>query len=251
MKLLFPVMGMLLLVSCNSAQNGMCENHVSANSALCSELFQAFQAALVKSDTNLFNLRKIFFPSSGATPILVNISYEIDFSNITDIPCTNDTNNAINASETFHKNYGWSSTVMYTVFHPATINRLQPQLFYEIMKFFESSNSGDTQAAFYWEGVGPYLTLELSMYVPRLSCSPSSEQVSNSLKDMTAVVCYYKAQQIMQTLLSSSLSFVCPALYIYMYIHNNFNVDYSYFHFECRHADITSYHLCVFLYPCS
>ena len=192
MKLLLPVIGMLLLVSGSSAQNDICENHVSAKTPLCSELFQAFQAALVKSGTNLFNLRKIFIPSSEASPVLVNISYVIDFGNITDIPCTNDTNNTIYGFETFYKNYGWTSTVIYTVFHPATINRFQPQLFYEMMKGFEPSTSADAQTSFYWEGLGSYLTLELSMYVPSLSCSPSYDQVSNSLKDMTLVVRYYQ-----------------------------------------------------------
>ena len=194
MKLLLPVIGLLLLLSGNSAQKDMCENHISAKTPLCSELFQVFQAALVKSDTNLFNLRKIFFPSSEASPVLVNISYVIDFGNITDIPCTNDKSNTVYGFETFHKNYGWTSTLMFAIFHPATINRLQPQLFYVMMTYLEPKTTGVTQAAFYWEGLimSPYLTLELSLHIPSLSCSPSYDQISNSLKDMTSMVRYYQ-----------------------------------------------------------
>ena len=189
MKLLVPVIGILLLVNCNSAQIYVCGSHVSAKTPLCSELFQAFQAALTKSETNLFNLRNIFFPPSEASPVLLNISYVIDFGNITDISCTNDTNNTIYGFETFYKNYGWTSVVIYTIFHPATINRLQPQLFYWIMKKLEPGSSKGARTAFNWEGISDsFLTLELSMYIPSLSCSPSKKQVENTLKGMTSVV---------------------------------------------------------------
>ena len=56
------------------------------------------------------------------------------------------------------------------------------------MTFIEPSASGQGQAAFYWEGLGSYLTLNLSMYIESLSCSPSYEEIDNTLQDITSVV---------------------------------------------------------------
>ena len=181
---------------------GECENHVSTKSPLCSELFQSVQAALVGSETDLYNLRKTFFPSSDVSPTLINTSYELVFENVPDVPCPDANENAtfLNTSETIHRSYGWTSNVFYTVFHPATLNRLQPQLFYSMMTAFESKTSRTVETAFYWEGVEPYLTLELLLKVGGLSCTPSYEQLDNTLKDVTSVVrspsIYFHVQRV-------------------------------------------------------
>ena len=104
----------LLLIHRSFTQNDTCATEQSAGGQLCSELFQIFQAALVGSDANLFNLRKMFFPSSKASPVLLNVSYTIKFGDITNIPCQEDVNN-VNTFETFYKN-----TTLYFTLPPST-----------------------------------------------------------------------------------------------------------------------------------
>ena len=194
MKILFAA---LLLISCSyvliqpgNAHEDICENHVSANTRLCSDLYQAFQAALVKNEANLYNLRKISIPSSEAAPKLLNVSYRLAVDRIPENSCVDDDNSTdyLNVSEPLYINYGWTSITIYTLFHPATINRLQPQLFYIMMTYFEPDKSGNVEAAIYWEGRGSFLTLELFLDNINLPCSPSEEQVNNTLKDMTSMV---------------------------------------------------------------
>ena len=162
---------------------------MTTDSRICNELFQVFQASIVTNTANLYNLRKIFFPSKRSPPTLLNVSYELNFETEVKIPCDFDSNDTVNSSEVLHRNLGWTSQSIYTVFHPATLNRFQPQFFYEMMVQLESSNS---ESALPWEGTDQLLTLHLFLHLKKLSCLPSHKQIYETLQDMTSVVSYYQ-----------------------------------------------------------
>lgn len=160
----------------------------TANNRICKELFEAFQAAIV-TETNLYNLGKIFFPSSKEPPTLLNVKYKTHFETGVQIPCFN-SSDTINSSEVWSKNYGWTSRTIYTVFHPATLNRMQPYLFYRMMAALESqtSASGTTEEALLWDGDSDFLTLNLVLDVKQLSCLPTNQQIDQTLQDITSLV---------------------------------------------------------------
>ena len=188
MNVLFAatILSLLLATTGGFAQeeDTTCGEEMTTNNQICDELFQALQASLVTNRANLYNLRKIFFPSSKPSPTLLNVSYELAFKDVLQIPCS-DANETINSSEILRSNYGWTSNTIYTTFHPATLNRLQPQIFYMMMVKFEPSTSG---TALPWEGVNKFLTLHLFLDIKKLSCLPSREQIDGTLTDLTSVV---------------------------------------------------------------
>ena len=188
----FRVAVLLLMATAIKTENSKmdCENDVSTKSPLCSELYQAIEAALIHNEAALFNLRKIFFPPSEIAPTLVNISFVLTLAGTPDTPCPEAGKNAtfMNASGVTRETFGWTTNNLYKIIHPATLNRLQPQLFYQIMKEFEFRTSHAVEAEFYWEGVGPYLTVELALELRNLTCTPSLEQLSNTMRDMTTAV---------------------------------------------------------------
>ena len=198
-----------------------CENEMTVNNEICSELFLALQRSLVSNKVNLYNLRKTFHPSSKLSPTLLNVSYSLSFKNSSKIPCSN-ASESIDSSdaEVILVIKGWTWRSIYTQIHPATINRLQPQLFYVSMVAFEPakpSTSGTTEASLRWEGIGHFLTLHLFLDVEALSCLPSSIQIDQILEDITALVCQLKS--IHMRLCNYTCEFMyAHSLYIYMCI---------------------------------
>ena len=183
---------LLMLVSrgCSfPTEETQCRNEMTVNNEICSELFLVLQKSLVSNRVNLYDLRKIFYPSSKLSPTLLNVSYVLSFKNTSQIPCSN-ASESIDSSEEIHTNKGWTSQSIYTQIHPATINRLQPQMFYLIMTAFEpkTSTSGTTEASLRWEGIGKFLTLNIFLEVETLPCLPSRIQIEQTLEDITSLV---------------------------------------------------------------
>ena len=170
-----------------------CQDYKSEDTTTCFLLFQRFQSALVGSELNLYNLRKTFAPPSHPAPILVNVSYEISFGRVSDDLCPGADNDStlFDTSETQYLTYGWTSSVLYTFYHPADLNRLQPQLIFQVLKSVEvepEDNGRPIATAITWDGNRQITTAQLSLYVPSLPCSPTYEEVYNSLWDITSLV---------------------------------------------------------------
>lgn len=116
------------------------------------------------------------FPNAKADPIVVAITYNITFSNITDEICTGvnaKKRNTISQNETLSANTIWTSSLTFSVLHPAVIDWLLPTLVYIIDPIhgaYFSDNSAD---------------LLLPLTVPFLSCIPSENQVIDALNDLT------------------------------------------------------------------
>ena len=173
-----------------------CQNYVSSNRSICAEIFRRLEKQIVDSDANLYNLRKVFYPTSRTEPTLVNVSYNLRVSSVNNRSCGGDQETALNPridhlpASAFQllQIHAWTSKIFYTLFHPAMVNRLQPQFVQRILATLDDVYTMDTVPnALTWTTVGPILTVELYIDV-QLPCWPTYLALYGSLDDLTSVV---------------------------------------------------------------
>ena len=186
---------LILLVSFHLAASTSCQNYLSSKEPICAEIFRRLERQIVDSDANLFNLRKVFYPTSRTEPTLVNVSYNLNVSSVAKRSCPGDVVTGLNVrydrlpeGDPRLRVHAWSSKVFYTIFHPGTVNRLQPQALQIIMGLFEHLFAPTTiPTAITWSTIGPILTVELYIDV-KLPCWPTFLALEESLRDLTSVV---------------------------------------------------------------
>ena len=81
-------------------------------------------------------------------------------------------------------NFVWTSKIFYTLFHPAMVNRLQPQLVQNIVGLLDTSQA---TTALTWDGTESILTVEVLLSIS-LPCAPTLAALEFSLDDLTSVV---------------------------------------------------------------
>ena len=126
-------------------QQTPCSNFISTKEDTCSEIFQRLEKQIVDSDANLYSLRKVFYPTSQTQPTLVNVSYDLKVSSVKNRSCPGDPEFPGNLRyDRLPENirrilnvHAWTSKIFYTLFHPATVNRLQPQALQFVLDKFE------------------------------------------------------------------------------------------------------------------
>ena len=181
-----------------------CDDFVSESSITCQLLFDHFQAALLARRLNLYNLRKTVLPLTRAPPVLVNVSYHISIATVTNKTCPGSA--TVAGYETplpdgeieLETYFAWTDKKVYSTFHPAHINTLQPQLGQRFLVGLESLSSG--LVTLRWDGVGPTLTVRLFLDHVLLPCRPTYAQLFFSLEDITALVTMIPP--LMKTILS-------------------------------------------------
>ena len=186
---------LLVALSLVSSQQ-ICENYMSTRDSICYQIFHELEMQIVDSESNIFSLRKVFYPTSKPEPTLVNVSYALDVSAKQKVSCPGDPETPKNhrwdhLTEPFRSYLqvqAWSSKVFYTIFHPATINRLQPQaLQWILVKLDDIYGHTDVQTALTWSTYEPIVTVELAVHI-QLPCFPTSFALERSLTDLTSVV---------------------------------------------------------------
>ena len=202
---LFKIATVLAAVSLTSSQD-ICANYISTKNTICHEIFSRLERQIVDSDTNLFSLRKVFYPTSRTEPALVNVSYALEVSSVRNVSCAGDPESRLNPRydhlpevfRRFIKVHTWSSKIFYTLFHPATINRLQPQALQMILVGIDNVYTHNTvPTALTWSTVGPILTVEVSIDL-QLPCWPTFLALERSLSDLTSVVSRTKNSSVSQ-----------------------------------------------------
>ena len=173
-----------------------CSNFVSTKESTCQQIFQQLEKQIVGSDANLYSLRKVFYPTSQTQPVLVNVSYDLEVSSTHNRSCPGDPESSINPrydnlpenARRFLKIHAWSFKIFYTLFHPATVNRLQPQALQTILASIDNIfTPTPVPTALTWPTVGPILTVEVSIDL-QLNCWPTFLALEGSLNDLTSVV---------------------------------------------------------------
>ena len=188
MSVLRVVSSLLCLVAILHYSYSACNDFLPTSSITCQLLFDHFQAALVSRRINLYNLRKTLLPLSRAPPDLVNVTYHVSITPLSDKPCPESeaTIDLLPDTTVIDPYFAWTAKTFYFFFHPAPINRLQPQVVQSFLANLERSSS--SLAALGWDGVGPILTVNLILDPISLPCRPSFSQIIASLTDITALV---------------------------------------------------------------
>ena len=177
---------LILLISASRAAPG-CSNFDSQPTDTCLRLFKSFQAALVERELNLFNLRKTFLPTNNTVPSMMNVTYLVYVTPTSQTNCPGEGGKErLPGNTSFYEfNFAWTNNAFYTIFHPAVVNRLQPQYIYSwFIDHAQLDRSGQTLT---WSGVGQFLgvLLILRSAVP---CIPTYTEVEDTLVDITAMV---------------------------------------------------------------
>ena len=86
--------------------------------------------------------------------------------------------------------YGWTSTGVYTVFHPIALHMMQVQIPFALLKlihwiFNQKSPEADT---FLWDGSYELPTLYLDLQITTLSCVPSEDLFKSVLMSFNTLV---------------------------------------------------------------
>ena len=193
--------GSLFLLSLASVVlqgNSLCDN--SADVAIadaCYKLDEQLQYALLQDKGNLYRLRKAFFYAPNAHPVLLRVIYNVTYAENATLQatyCTDDTSNELSVENT-SITLGWTSTGVFTVFHPLTINFMQIQVpfvlmtvFYHVFNAIHPEGSGPEADTFLWNGGYDLPTLRLNLYFTNLTCIPSEDLFSSVLSDFNSLV---------------------------------------------------------------
>ena len=187
------LIGTILTVSCL-----VCDDPVEVTTGTCADLLTNLEKALLQDKGNLFRLRRAFFHSPTADPVLLKVVYNVTYAeNITTAfaddeiqPCSASPANSSTELQQQNVTLGWTSTGVYVVFHPTVLNMIQAQLPFAILRIIHAimqqrSPEADT---FLWDGFYDLPTLHLNMYIVSLSCIPSQDLFESVLIDLNTLV---------------------------------------------------------------
>ena len=195
------IVGILLLLSSLVLQGySLCDNSEDVAIAdACYKLDEQLQYALLQDKGNLHRLRKAFFYAPNAHPVLLRVIYNVTYAENATLRaayCTDDTNtgNELSINDTMIT-LGWTSTGVFTVFHPLTINFMQIQVpfvlmivFYHIFNAINPEGSGPEAATFLWNGGYDLPTLRLNLHFTNLTCIPSEDLFNSVVNDFNSLV---------------------------------------------------------------
>ena len=176
----------------------VCDDPVEVTTGTCAKILKNLEKALLQDEGNSFRLRRAFFHSPAADPVLLKVVYNVTYAeNITTAFAGNKIQScsisAVNSSIEFQQQnvtLGWTSTGVYTVFHPTVLNMMQTQLPFSILRvvhiiMHQRSPKADT---FLWDGSYDLPTLHLNMHIASLPCIPSQDLFQLVLTDFNTLV---------------------------------------------------------------
>ena len=171
--LVFALLQFATSQNCNSNLNRASE---------CSALYKQFETALL-SDENLFKLRRVFFPSSKADPIVVDVKYHV---NINTTETCSETNQAgenkpeNGSSVSLTRDLVWTSSVTFSLLDSHVLDLLQPRIVLLL---------DPIKGSYYREVTDD---IELSLQITSSSCPPSTTEIVSTLEDLNAMVSHYQ-----------------------------------------------------------
>ena len=107
----------------------ICDDPADLTTGVCGQLSKDIERALLKDEGNLFRIRRAFFHSPTASPVLLKMVYNMTYDeNFTMAviseeipPCfSQHLNPTIDLNQT-NITLGWTSSGVYTLFHPAVL----------------------------------------------------------------------------------------------------------------------------------
>ena len=159
------------------SSNDICEKNVYE----CARLFSKLQDALLGDEANNFQMKQAFFHSPTANPVLLRIIYNVTVTaenlyTVREETTGNDSEKSCSAiaqqaryTRTYMYVYGWTSTGVYTVFHPMVLYMMQAQAPFVALKcvhyLLQEQRSLEANT-FLWDGSSSDLpTLHLNLRI--------------------------------------------------------------------------------------
>ena len=188
---------LLSLASLVLQGHSLCDN--SADVAIadaCYKLDEQLQYALLQDKGNLYRLRKAFFYAPNAHPVLLRVIYNVTYAENATLRAAHciSTGNELSINDT-NITLGWTSTGVFTVFHPLTLNFMQIQVpfvlmtvFYHVFNAIHPEGSGPEADTFLWNGGYDLPTLRLNLHFTNLTCIPSEDLFNSVLSDFNSLV---------------------------------------------------------------
>ena len=220
----------------------VCDDPSEVSIGTCGKLSNDLKRALLQDEGNLFRMRRAFFYSPTATPVLLKVVYNITYTtNIIkkaaarEIPyCFVSNTNSTLQFKQKNITYGWTSSGVYTVFHPAVLSMMQIQLVYVMLRAVHKmlhQNSPEVDA-FLWDGSQSLPTLHLNIQFNFLSCIPSEDLFESVLMDFNAMASIYylllhKMIILFGLLQQHSTSSMTCNYRVYNYLHDIIIVQYD------------------------
>ena len=177
-----------------------CDDAIEIATGTCTKILKDLERALLQDEGNLSRMRRAFFHSPTAAPVLLKVVYNITYAkNITTANAVNeaphcDSSSAANSTIEFKERditYGWTSSGVYAVFHPTVINMMQAQSPFALLRIMyltlpdQRSPEADT---FLWDGSYDLPTVHLNMHISSLSCVPSQDMFESVFMDINTLV---------------------------------------------------------------
>ena len=183
----------------------ICDDSKRVAADVCYKLYDQIDNTLLEDKGNFYNLRRAFFYSPNANPVLLRVIYNVSFAeNVTELArrepnyCTRTSGMEENDTITLNDTQlvlGWTSSGVFTVFHPLTINFMQIQLPFVLMRIMfgifsklDPTNSGPEASTFLWDGSYELPTLRFNLHFSSLPCIPSDELFNSALMDFNSLV---------------------------------------------------------------
>ena len=167
-------------------------------------LFRDVEKALLSNEANSLKLRRAFYYSPTAAPVLLKVVYNISFGNnltnafdLSDLTSCdtrpNEDSQTLTDSEPQEVTYGWTSSGVYTLFHPLVLSAIQALIPFAAMRIVHLTVNRRSPEAdtFLWDGSYELPTLPLDIHFTSLSCIPSQEQLEFVLSDINTLVSSY------------------------------------------------------------
>ena len=206
-KLWFSVtLTVVVLTTCiNSGSCQSCDDPSETVTDVCAQLSRDLKKSLLQDEGNLFRMRRAFFHSPTAGPVLLKVIYHITYGdNITksaaakELPycfmisnIEQNPNSTVTEIKQSNVTYGWTSAGIYTVFHPGVLNMVQTPVAFSMMRavrWILGQRSAIEVIGFTWIGDEELPTLHLNLHITSLSCFPSQDQFEFVLMDLNALV---------------------------------------------------------------
>lgn len=187
------------LIIQGSCQHRMCDATSEFISDTCALLSKDLEKSLLGDEGNLFRMRKAFFHSPTASPVLLKVVYNVTFAaNISKASATGVVpqcfistikNSTINLNQS-NITYGWTSSGVYTVSHPTVLNMMQAHTPFAVLRVIQRTlgQRGPETDTFLWDGSYDLPMLHLNLYIDYLSCVPSNDLLEAVLIEVNVLV---------------------------------------------------------------
>lgn len=170
-----------------------CDDPMELTTGVCGKLSKDFERALLEDEGNLFRIRRLFFHSPTASPVLIKVVYNITFGlNFTAKHCSGEIlNSTISDFKQKNITLGWTSSGVYAWFHPTVLSVMQvqsPFAFLRIIHLTLPEQRSLEAESFLWDGSYDLPTLYLNLHVTSLMCVPSEEMLESVIEDLNTLV---------------------------------------------------------------